>query len=427
MEKHLIKKGLVFAVILLFICMSITQSTAFDNVKKSSMPISSGNILYVGGNGTGNYSNIQSAIDDASPGDTVFVFNDSSPYYECLFLNKTVSLVGEDRYSTVVDSEHEGSPVEVYANSCLVSGFTLKNCSDSIYGHNFDVVKIFDSDYVTVSDNILSIGELEYNDFISVVELYDSCYCNISGNIIFEIDKVSRSAGVSFYTRSCYNTISGNVISNYVWGIVFEWDSGCDGNIISGNHISNSFFGIDLHGCNDNKILNNTIEYNDKGINIYDAQNTMISGNVIQFNGEGYEFDCGISLTSLSKDCRYNTISGNIISKNNPSGILVIYAFGNVIKENNFIDNYGPTGKSPKKWWGNAYFCLPFRLRSLIRANSWNNNYWSDYKGSGVKIILGDIEILGALLGFGWFQFDLHPAQESYFIKIFRTPPRLFI
>jgi hypothetical protein len=37
--------------------------------------ISIGNTLYVGGDGLGNYSNIQDAIDNAMDGDTVFVYN----------------------------------------------------------------------------------------------------------------------------------------------------------------------------------------------------------------------------------------------------------------------------------------------------------------------------------------------------------------
>ena len=131
-----------------------------------------------------------------------------------------------------------------------------------------------------------------------------------------------------------------NIISKYVWGIRFDWYSGCDGNIISGNHISNSTNGIEITGCNDNKILNNTIENNRvEGIDLTDAQYTTVSGNIICYNGEGYEFECGIILVGLlSEDCCYNTVSGNIISNNNPTGIYVNYAFGNVIKENTCRD-----------------------------------------------------------------------------------------
>jgi parallel beta-helix repeat protein len=94
----------------------------------------------------------------------------------------------------------------------------------------------------------------------------------------------------------------------------------------------------------------------------------------------------------LDRGSLYNTISGNVISNNNPTGIYMVYAFDNVISKNNFIDNYG-SGGEPEKWWGNAYFCVPPRIKTFIGANSWRSNYWSDYSGSGVKIINGDIEI----------------------------------
>jgi hypothetical protein len=51
----------------------IIVSTAKDIEK--SQTTSKGNWLYVGGSGPGNYTKIQDAIDNASNGDTVFVFN----------------------------------------------------------------------------------------------------------------------------------------------------------------------------------------------------------------------------------------------------------------------------------------------------------------------------------------------------------------
>ena len=42
---------------------------------KPSLATSSGNWLYVGGSGPGNYSVIQDAVDNASDGDTVYVYH----------------------------------------------------------------------------------------------------------------------------------------------------------------------------------------------------------------------------------------------------------------------------------------------------------------------------------------------------------------
>ena len=64
---------------------------------------SSGHWLYVGGRGPGNYTKIQDAINDSSDGDTVFVFDDSAPYFESLIINKSITLLGENQNTTIID------------------------------------------------------------------------------------------------------------------------------------------------------------------------------------------------------------------------------------------------------------------------------------------------------------------------------------
>ena len=57
--------------------------------------------LYVGGSGPGNYSIIQEAINDAQPGDTVFVY--AGFYQENLIVGKLISLIGENKSSRIID------------------------------------------------------------------------------------------------------------------------------------------------------------------------------------------------------------------------------------------------------------------------------------------------------------------------------------
>jgi pectin methylesterase-like acyl-CoA thioesterase len=73
-KNPLIGKCLVVGIILLLTGASIIPTTA-QNGEKPSLPTSSGHWLYVGGSGPGNYTRIQEAIDNASNGDTVFVYN----------------------------------------------------------------------------------------------------------------------------------------------------------------------------------------------------------------------------------------------------------------------------------------------------------------------------------------------------------------
>jgi len=62
-----------------------------------------GNTLYVGGSGPNNYTTIQSAINDSTDGYTVFVYDDSSPYYENIIINNSIQLLGESKDTTVVN------------------------------------------------------------------------------------------------------------------------------------------------------------------------------------------------------------------------------------------------------------------------------------------------------------------------------------
>ena len=89
-------KWIVLAVIVLFIglnsipaigemLISQENKTSFNNLH------SGGNTLYVGGDGPGNYSTIQDAIDDAVDGDTVFVY---SGIYDRVCIQKSISLIG---------------------------------------------------------------------------------------------------------------------------------------------------------------------------------------------------------------------------------------------------------------------------------------------------------------------------------------------
>ncbi|GAH12836.1 unnamed protein product, partial [marine sediment metagenome] len=108
---NLIKKGLVVAVILLFFSVGVVPSTGLFN-DDTTPPVTTisfdppepdGITLYVGGSGAGNYTKIQDAIDDANDGDTVFVFDDSSPYYENVMVDKSISLIGENKETTIID------------------------------------------------------------------------------------------------------------------------------------------------------------------------------------------------------------------------------------------------------------------------------------------------------------------------------------
>ena len=110
----------------------IIPAIAQDTEKSQSS--SRGNWLYVGGSGPGNYTKIQDAIDNASKGDTVLVYDDSSPYYENIIINISINFIGENRNSTVIDGMASGnSCIEIIANNVHISNFTIQN---TLYTNN---------------------------------------------------------------------------------------------------------------------------------------------------------------------------------------------------------------------------------------------------------------------------------------------------
>ena len=122
------KKLLGVSIILLFFGMSIISSSGIQMDKNIIIPSSRDNILYVGGSGPNNYSSIQAAIDAASDGDTVFLYDDSSPYKEILEIGKTINLIGEDRDTTIIEGKKTFFTLVLGgADNIVISGFTITN------------------------------------------------------------------------------------------------------------------------------------------------------------------------------------------------------------------------------------------------------------------------------------------------------------
>jgi parallel beta-helix repeat protein len=273
------KRLLSIGVILLFIGMSISSTTGVNLEKQSSTTLN-GKTLYVGGSGPGNYTKIQDAIDNASDGDTVFVYNGT--YYERIEVDKSLNLIGEDRNITIIDSGG-GVNILLIRSWVYISGFTIQNGTSGI--------------------------------------LIRSNYNTITGNTI-----TKEGSGIWFTTLPHRNNnISGNNICDNSEGICLWVD---DNNTISSNKIlNNTFHGIGLAYSGNNEISKNSISGSDVGISQLYSINNIINGNTIKNNNLGIEV----------YETDRNLISGNNIVKNQ-LGIKLEWSCNKVIK-NNFIEN----------------------------------------------------------------------------------------
>ncbi|MCJ2557003.1 MAG: hypothetical protein LN415_07870, partial [Candidatus Thermoplasmatota archaeon] len=103
-------------VVLLLLSMSISAITILPATASATT-------LYVGGAGPGNYTTIQGAIDNATPGDSVYVYGGT--YYEHLTISKPLSLIGEDRNTTIINGGENGIVVLISANWVNITGLAI--------------------------------------------------------------------------------------------------------------------------------------------------------------------------------------------------------------------------------------------------------------------------------------------------------------
>ena len=322
------KKGIFCVLVcMLMIVSSIVPISATTVSEKTSYPQATGNTLYVGGSGPNNYTKIQDAIDNASDGDTVFVYDDSSPYVENIVINISISLLGEDRETTIINGSTDGSNenftgyfgVSITADNVTVRGFTIQSC-------NLSGIAI-SSNHTNVSDMILSD-----NDHYGIV--------------------MGSNDGSPPFEMCGYNTISNTLIIRNMAGILLSGRN----NLIRGNVISQNRIGIGVMlSMNSNISYNIITKDTTDGVYISGSYNTVLYRNNISYNGEGVS----AMMTSADRILQNNFI-GNNKSAFSAQMLLILFS-------------YKHKGEYP----------FP------IRRNVWNENYWDGplshpYKSPGI-------------------------------------------
>jgi len=264
----MIRKCLAIGIILLFVGVTIAPTIAQNT--KISQSTSRGNWLYVGGSGPGNYTKIQDAIDNASDGDTVFVYSGYYPESDIRIINITyLTIKGEDKNTTIIDGGQMNRVfhLEWPASYTTLSGFTIQNATIgiSIYSEN-----------------------------------------NIITDNIIQNNTMGQSPKGIFIAFADNNSISRNVIRKNNNGIVI-WNFNAENNKIEQNRIENNSYGILVEGSADNTFISeNTIIHNlEYGIFINICFHTVVEKNNIYQNHHDASFvvapnDFSLSLTRIT-------------------------------------------------------------------------------------------------------------------------------
>jgi hypothetical protein len=252
------------------------------------------------------YEDIQTAINHANVGDTVFVKNGNYAYspilnqatklypagyygYE-IIINKSISLIGEDSQETIITPiEHSGmpqiTPIRIEAVNVKIAGFTIRDAYNGITFGSSDCQVVLNN-IVNISNS--GIDAWYFNNAISQNNITGATY-GIHGNMvdstISENNITSNDEGIVIlgsYTQPSSNiTISQNsVVNNKNYGIAID---NTINTCIYGNNISGNSKGLGLGDiCRNPQIYNNYIAQNNIGVSFYSIVKERIA--------TGYEF-----------------------------------------------------------------------------------------------------------------------------------------
>gem|GEM_PF-1006288 len=267
MRKGILRKGLVAGIIFLFIGASIVSGINTNSTDKSQS-LDRGNWLYVGGSGPGNYTRIKDAVENASDGDTVFVYNGVYlfPYNtDYVRITKHISLIGENKYETILDTTNgpTDSIIDVRADSVTVCGFTIK-------GNGFGGMEGF---------HINGVQNVIIHDII-LQYIYNGLYISDVNNSVFYNNTFLDSywAIVSIDCKKCIfhnNTYYNNTIGMFLGGF--------GETIIAYNDFRKNYEGIHLHCISGENIIEyNNIMNNHVGIYFYHSTGIIRCNNIMR-------------------------------------------------------------------------------------------------------------------------------------------------
>jgi len=381
-----------------------------------------------------NYTTVQGAINAQETMDGHTILVDSGIYFEHVVVNKSITLIGENKSNTIIDGMRNGTVIHITANNVTIIEFTIQNSgrlgsqsgiyvygsSDNNICHNILTnnkygIKLDWANNNSLRGNVVSGAEygiqLSYyssNNIISgntaINNLFGGiclngnsgnniiAYNNVSlngrgillggfGNNTIYDNNVSSNSGDGILLSSSNNVLYSNIISsNGYYGIRFYRSNN---NILYGNNASNNVEGIMVYESNYNNFTSNTASFNAYGIHlVYYSKNNVLTGNTVLSNGDGIR---------LIQSCDKNTLVFNNVSLNSEHGIRLWNSFNNVLTGNTVLKNsYGilfEAYSSNNVFFHNNFINNTQQVNSDGSPNTWDNgypsggNYWSDYTG----------------------------------------------
>jgi len=262
------------------------------------------------------YATIGAALGDPSTQNGHTILVDAGIYYEKVNVWKSLTLLGEDRETTIIDGGGPpGAVVAISVDNVTMKGFTVRSAGVGI--------SVWSS-----SNNNRFVGNIIEDNGWSGILLESGSGNNLTENTI----RNNGWDGIQIASSSHSNTFTGNTIRNNTYSSIYI--DGSNNNVFTGNTAKNSSEGIYLFDSNNNVFTGNTITNNTRqGIMLYASSNNTFIGNTIANNTEEGVFQYGSH--------KNNTFVGNIIMNNTLEGFHMESGSDNNLTKNTITNNTG--------------------------------------------------------------------------------------
>jgi parallel beta-helix repeat protein len=295
-RKKNLQKTLAVGILLAFLLATVVPMAVQKANATTLASTLQGKVLHVGGSGPGNYTRIQDAVNDSSDGDTVYVYDDSSPYHEHLVVQHSVTLLGENETTTEINGSGLDTAldtVNITGTHVTLSGFRIT----SNHGYYYQAAVKVTGAYAIISNCTVS-----RNGWVGIY-LYGSGHCQLrdctlSGNLVAVYLVGSRSNTI----RNCTCSDNSDAITLY--------DSSDNNQLINCTCTNNGFDNIHIQQSSGNHLIDCVCENGYDGISLAYAPGTSMHRNTMTNNYANFgigspdvaDFDCEIDTS--------NTING---------------------------------------------------------------------------------------------------------------------
>ena len=218
-----------------------------------------------------NYGSIQQAVNNATERTTLYV--GTGQYFETLTINKSLSLVGENKDSTIIDGNDNRTVLYVNADNVSINDLKIQysGCScEGLYG--------------------IDMGSNRRN-------------VNVTNNNIF-----SDSVGIYVKDGQDIVIVNNNVTSSRDYSIAIQDSTGI---LMSDNIFADNLNQVDIENSSALTIINNNFTNSGTyGITLTNSNNNTISGNMFSSN-KSYAADALFFLQSNNNSIFDNSFQAN--------------------------------------------------------------------------------------------------------------------